>query len=100
MGDNAWIQCTTGCPAATSLHPTTNDNFVPSRKYFDLSTAYKVLRSEAAEVEVFMTIDNLLDTDPPQEPATLSQYGWTPNANPVIFDVMGRVFRASVRFKM
>lgn len=98
--DNAWFQCTTGCPTSTSLRPTTNDNYVPSRHYFDVAAAYKVMRSEVADVEVFATIDNVLDTDPPQEPASLSQYGWTPNANPVIFDVMGRVFRAGVRFKM
>lgn len=98
--DNAWVGCTSGCPAATSLNPTVNNNYVPGRSYFDLSAAYKVMRSEAAEVEVFMTIDNILDTDPPQFSSTLSQYGWTPNTNTALFDVLGRVFRAGVRFKM
>jgi outer membrane receptor protein involved in Fe transport len=98
--DNAWVGCTSGCPAATSLKPTVNNNYIPGRSYFDLSAAYKVMRNETAEVEVFMTIDNILDTDPPQASATLSQYGWTPNANTALFDVLGRVFRAGVRFKM
>jgi hypothetical protein len=98
--DTAWIGCASGCPASTGLNPTINDNYVPGRSYIDFSAAYKVVQAEGGEVEVFMSADNLMDTDPPQRSASLSQYGWTANANTAIFDVLGRVFRLGVRFKM
>jgi outer membrane receptor protein involved in Fe transport len=93
--NNALIQCTSGCPTATAANPTVDNNHVPAWSVYDLSLTYKVFES----TQVFLTVQNLFNTDPPliAAPASSGVYTGQNNAQ---FDQFGRVFRAGVRFKM
>ncbi|WP_158298530.1 MULTISPECIES: TonB-dependent receptor domain-containing protein [unclassified Sphingobium] len=71
---------------ATSL----NINRIPSRIYFNLGGKLVLTRSEDNDrkVELFGTIDNLLDTDPP-----------FPSFDGTYYDLVGRAYRLGVRFR-
>ena len=69
-----------------------NNNRVSSRFYTDLSVGYDVSRHELRTTELFLTIDNLFDLDPPVAPGT------TGPTNQILFDPVGRNYRAGIRF--
>lgn len=58
-------------------------------------------RHEGREVDLFLSVSNLEDKDPP---VVATGPGGFPYAsvptNPVLYDVLGRTFRAGVRFSM
>jgi outer membrane receptor protein involved in Fe transport len=68
-----------------------NTNTLPSRFYVDLFASAKVPAGEDGEVEVFAGIDNLLNQDPPRFP------GANGSGNNVLFNPVGRMFKAGVR---
>jgi outer membrane receptor protein involved in Fe transport len=64
----------------------------------DLNFGYKINVGEAATSELFLNVRNIANKDPAlmatsPAPATFP-------ANQGLYDVMGRVFRAGIRFKM
>ncbi len=69
-------------------------NKVPAQIYFGLNAAYDfdVLGTQS---NVFVSIQNLLDKDPPITPTVYTGGGALPN----IYDAWGRMFRAGVRVK-
>ncbi|MDP1616341.1 TonB-dependent siderophore receptor [Phenylobacterium sp.] len=96
--DNAFVECTTGCPASTIANRTINNNHVDGAFYVDLAMTYdlKVLQ----KTEAFVSISNLFNRDPeivPQGPAGTA-YG-NPSTSQGIYDILGRVFRVGVRFE-
>ncbi len=92
---NQFIQCTAGCPAATLARPTINDNHIDGATYFDAALAYSVVPG----MQLFLNVQNLADADPARVPRINgTPYGYA-QTNPVMYDVLGRVFRAGVRFK-
>jgi len=99
--DNAYIECTTGCPLSTSTHRTIDNNHIDGQFWFDLSTSYKFEVGDASEVEAFLNIKNIFNSDPTLVPprATGSAF-WAPLTNRTYYDVLGRVFRTGVRFKL
>lgn len=99
--NTAWVQCTSGCPASTTLSRTINDNSIDGQFVVDANFTYTWDRADDSSYEFFMNIRNLLDEDPPivaPGPAG-SAYG-TPSTNPTLFDQLGRNFRVGVRFKL
>lgn len=68
------------------------DNTLPSRTYFDLSLQQEVLTSGRKSFQVFALVSNLLDKDPPGKAIFIRSGG-----NP--YDLIGRTFKAGVRFK-
>jgi outer membrane receptor protein involved in Fe transport len=97
---NAYIECTSGCPASSSEFPTINDNSLPGAFYLDASVAYK-MQWAASDVETFFAVTNLTNKDPamvPLGPAGIS-YAQTPT-NPGLYDILGRVYRVGVRMKL
>lgn len=92
---NSYIECTTGCPLSTIDHRTINDNHVEGQFWFDFATSYKFEVGDS-ELEAFLNIRNLLNADPKivAPLATGSAF------NRGMYDVLGRVFRTGVRFKM
>jgi iron complex outermembrane receptor protein len=77
----------------TSAGPlTVNDNDVPHVSYFDLGLSYMLPH----EIEIYGRVENLFDKAPPVVPST-SYY--SQQTNPQIYDVIGRYFRAGLRFK-
>jgi iron complex outermembrane receptor protein len=70
-----------------------NINHVSARTYIGLSGSYEILKRAGKRLEIFGTINNLFDTDPP--------VAVSPNAfptNAAFFDTIGRNFTVGVRF--
>jgi len=97
---NNYIECSSGCPAASAEFPTIDDNSLPGAFYLDASFSYK-LNVGGFDWEAFASVQNLLNKDPAmvaQGPAGLA-YATTPT-NPTLYDILGRVFRIGVRMRM
>src|SRR4029077_8954415 len=58
------IECTSGCPVPTVLHPTINNNHVPSTMYVDIGGTYKFTDTMTGYVKV----DNVSNADPTLAP--------------------------------
>ena len=87
-------------PANILINPNTTGNgqvpnTVPSYFYSDLSVNYKF--GPDRRYEGFLTINNLLDKDPPQN-GTLAFFGVYP-ANGSLYDTIGRNFTGGFRFR-
>jgi outer membrane receptor protein involved in Fe transport len=94
--NTTYIQCTSGCPAYTVAHPTIENNHLPGAIYFDTNISYDL----PGNTQVFLAVDNLMNKNPPQV-AFGPSIGTAPlSVNPALYDVLGRVFRFGVRFKM
>ena len=92
------IECTSGCPPFTTAVPTYNYNRVPSAYWFDASLSYKFMIGESAQSEAFFNVRNLLNRDPGVIPAGAFYYAHPTNQG--VYDALGRIFRAGLRFKM
>jgi outer membrane receptor protein involved in Fe transport len=94
--NNSYIQCATDCPTSTNRHVTTDDNHIPGAFYLDTALSYKV----TGATTVFLTVENLLDRDPPQVAATQNIGNAPKGINQTLYDVIGRTFRFGVRVRM
>jgi len=88
--NNEWIECQTGCPNATIVHPTIDDNHMAGAFYLDLGANYLF----GDKTMAYAKIDNALNKDPSAAPQTNVGYG----ANPFLYDILGRMYRAGVRY--
>ncbi len=95
--NTSFIECTTGCPAATSANPTINDNHVPGVTYFDLALSYKFMDGA---LDAYFVAENMFDRDPPLIAGTRGAGFYAGQGNTGLYDRMGRTFRAGVRFQM
>ncbi len=100
---NSNIECKTGCPASTANNRTIDNNHLAGAFYFDANLAYSLssYKDNGLDIETFLNIKNLTNKDPvivPYGPAG-SAYG-TISTNQAVYDSLGRVFRAGIRFKM
>ena len=77
---------------AASKPLTVNDNLVDSALYFNLSGSYNLKVSGVKSLQLFGTITNLTNKEPPSAPSL--QYP----TNPVYFDQIGRTYRVGARF--
>ena len=98
--NTAWIQCSSGCPASTTTHPTIDNMALRGEFDFDTTFTYKVTE----EVSAFISMQNALDKDPPAQMTGVTGsdtiLGLQPTIPKGIYGVVGRNFRAGVRFKM
>jgi len=96
--DTLWIECTTGCPVSGVDIKTINDNDISGIYYLDASLSYDLPVSKG-EAEVFVYLNNLLNTDP--EPVGNGPTGNNtpayPQTNRGQFDTFGRALRMGVR---
>jgi iron complex outermembrane recepter protein len=69
------------------------DNTVPSATYVNLTSSYNFQFSGMERTEVFVTVNNLFDRDPPFANGSVG------GTNAVFFDTLGRTYRAGVRMK-
>ncbi len=76
-----------------NLPNSVNTNHVASAVYVNLGARYKLPQLAGAGVELFAGVQNLLDRDPPVAP---SNQGAT---NMILFDPLGRSYRAGVRME-
>ncbi len=92
---NEYIQCNPGsCPAPdpTGNISTIGDNSMPGALYVDLGGSYNVNKS----ISAYFKIDNLFNKAPEPSPQNGVSYGF----NPVLYDVLGRTFRAGIRLSL
>jgi len=90
---NGFIECTSDCPVSTAAHPTIEDNDIAGMTTIDLSSSYKF-----DSFELFGTIENLTNTQPPTIGGSLSSSHWSGQGN-ADYDRVGRQYRLGVRFK-
>ncbi|WP_240699953.1 TonB-dependent receptor plug domain-containing protein [Sphingomonas gei] len=84
---NQYVVCSAGnCPVSTAIAPTIDSNFMPGAFYLDVGGTYNFTE----QVTGYFKVDNVLDHDPAKSPN---------NANPALYDIVGRIYRAGVRFK-
>jgi len=84
--------------AAINANPTGNGqvpNFVSAYTYTDLTTTYKFGPNN--RYELFFTINNLFDKDPPIVPSFFIQGTLATNAQ--VYDTIGRTYTGGLRFK-
>lgn len=91
-----YVECTASCPTSTVANTTISDNHMPGAIYFDANVTYKV--SEG--IQAFFAVDNIANKNPYQMPYGPSIGANPISVNPVLYDVIGRAFRAGIRFKM
>ena len=78
---------------ATTVLNSISDNRVAGRFYVNLSGSIHVGPDRTRGFELFGSINNLFDRDPPAAPETQFY------TNPVYFDTIGRYFRAGARYR-
>ncbi len=97
-----YIECKTGCPNPTGQQLTVDDNGVKSAMYIDFNTAYTMHFGEKSEAELFLNVRNITNADPAiavRGPGG-SSFDFAPTPAGGNYDILGRVFRAGVKFKM
>ena len=86
---NEVIVCQTDCPVSTVIHPTVNTNHMDGTFRIDLGGSYKFTENLTG----YAKVDNLLNKDPAVSPGTGTV------ANPMIYDLIGRMYRVGLRFQ-
>ncbi len=97
---NSYVECQTGCPVSTVNNRTIDNNHIDGAIYFDTSLTYKFAVS-AADMEAFFNVRNVFNKDPAVIAPGVG--GYTYEAAPyngALYDSLGRVFRAGIRFRM
>ena len=89
-GNNEFIECQAGCPVSTITRPTIYDNRMKGATYFDFGGNYNVTKALA----VYFKIDNVTDRDPEPAPQANASFA----INPTLYDVVGRTYRAGLRY--
>jgi outer membrane receptor protein involved in Fe transport len=87
---NEFIECQTNCPVSTVIHPTIYNNQMKGATYFDLGGTYKFSK----QLTAYFKIDNLTNVDPVAAPQTNASFA----INPALYDVLGRQYRAGLRY--
>ncbi|MCP8890916.1 TonB-dependent receptor domain-containing protein [Sphingomonas faeni] len=83
---NQYVVCSAGnCPVSTANAPTIDNNSMPGAFYLDVGGTYNFTK----KVSAYFKVDNVFDHDPADSPN---------NANPALYDIVGRIYRAGVRF--
>jgi outer membrane receptor protein involved in Fe transport len=89
------IECTSGCPASTTLHPTIEDNDVEGYTYLDFGAKYDVTDT----LQAYVSITNLMNEDPAIIANGQGIGSQQRNLNETFYDLLGRQFRVGVRFE-
>jgi len=98
-GPSTLYQCTTDCPNIAGFQ-TVDSTKMPSYTISNLSGSFKFLDRASSSAEAFLSIDNVFDKDPPLYPSQIAAATYAVTTNATLYDTLGRVFRAGVRFRM
>ena len=100
--DNSFVVCSSGCPATSLYNQTVDDAHQPGAFYLDTAFNYTISGGGSSEYQLFVNVQNVFNQDPPVVP--LPYNGVVPyfslQTNPVLYDVLGRTFRAGFRLKL
>ena len=97
--ENAYIECSVNCPVSTVANRTIDRNDVSGAVYADLSLTYRLAHRGFKNFELFFKVDNLTDRDPPPAGGITGASFVDPGANPLLYDTIGRAYRAGVRMQ-
>lgn len=98
--ENAYIECTSSCPVPTVVNRTVDNNHIAGAVYADLSFTYRLHnRGDLRNFELFFKIDNVADRDPPPVGSIAGVSFVDPGVNPLLYDTVGRTYRAGVRLQ-
>ena len=86
------FECSTDCPATSSLARTTDNNSIDGVFYVDLNATVRVAAYGDGQAELYFHVTNLFDADP----IILPETGLA--ANSTYSDLLGRSFRIGFRF--
>ena len=101
---NAYIECTTDCPVSVAPNYTINNNQVSGKVYLDGYASTTLAFANTGDVELYLQIRNLLDTDPAV--VTYPAYQGSENrpgylaTNRSLYDVLGRQFKIGFRVEI
>lgn len=87
---NQYVVCQSSCPVSTGNHPTIDYNKMKGAFYVDIGATFKI----GDNLSVYGKVDNLFDKDPVPAPQTNTGL----DINPALYDTLGRIYRAGVRF--
>ncbi len=88
---NQYVECKAGsCPVSTVNRPTIDYNKMSGATYVDVSASYKFGNGAQA----YFKVDNLLNRDPTPSPQTNTGL----DANPALYDLLGRFYHVGVRY--
>jgi outer membrane receptor protein involved in Fe transport len=92
---NQYIVCSAGtCPirsaAEANNYPTIDYNHMKGALYFDVGGSYKL----TSKLTAYFKIDNLFNRDPTPSPQTNTGL----DANPALYDLLGRFYRGGIRY--
>ena len=100
VANNFWVQCSTGCPASTSVNPTVDNQVLRADFDIDTTFTYKV----ADGVATYLSVQNWLNKEPPPNPTGVTgndvSLVTTPAQVRGLYNPTGRMFRVGMRFKM
>ncbi|MCC6914553.1 MAG: TonB-dependent receptor [Rhodospirillaceae bacterium] len=91
-----FVICSSGCPTSTANKPTMGENHIRSATTLDLTGGFKPF--DDYNVEIFGTVENLLNADPPVIGGSLTAAYYNGMSNKD-YDVIGRQYRAGIRFQ-
>lgn len=101
----SYVVCTNSCPVYNPTLPnnitntnrvTINEDHVNAFIYFDLSLNYKFLNDK---FEAFAVVNNIANLDPPRWNTGTGIGSQQTGYNSSFYDILGRTFRAGIRFK-
>jgi outer membrane receptor protein involved in Fe transport len=87
---NQYVVCQSSCPVSTGNHPTIDYNKMKGAFYVDIGATFKI----GDNLSIYGKVDNLFDKDPVAAPQTNTGL----DINPALYDTLGRIYRAGVRF--
>ncbi len=90
-----YIECTQNCPESTAEHPTINNNHIDGAFYLDLSARVKPWDG----IEFMFVVTNVANRAP-----SIAARGTSVGSGPIdvfgyYYDLIGRMYRAGVRFE-
>lgn len=88
---NQYVTCSAGsCPVSTNNNPTIDYNHMSGATYVDVSGSYKFGNG----LQAYFKVDNLLDREPTPSPQTNTGL----DANPALYDLLGRFYHVGLRY--
>jgi outer membrane receptor protein involved in Fe transport len=86
-----YVECKPGsCPVSTGSRPTIDYNHMSGATYVDVSASYKFGNG----LQLYGKVDNLLNRDPTPSPQTNTGL----DANPALYDLLGRFYHVGLRY--
>lgn len=94
--NTTYIECTSGCPASTPNHITINNNHIPGAFYMDANVNYNLDLGDTVQSQLFLSVKNIFNHDAPWSGGIYT----LPVSGSALYDTLGTVYRAGLRFKM